>query len=93
MRMEQTAQEMEKPRELSSGWITWGPERVRPTNTDLIPTHGEPESVKEDPKRRRSLRRGKKASAGSRDLASGLSHRAIPAFWTRFIGHPSHTTS
>lgn len=50
MRMEQTTQEMEKPRELSNGWITRGPDRVRPTNTDLIPMHGEPESVKEDPK-------------------------------------------
>lgn len=43
--------------------------RVMPENTDLIPTHGEPESVKEDPMRCWSLWRSKKASAGSRDLA------------------------
>lgn len=45
----------------------------RPTNTDLIPAHGEPKNVKEDPTRWRRwwcLWRSEKASAGSGDLAS-----------------------
>lgn len=58
--------------------------RARPTNTDLIPTHGEPESVKEDPARQRS----KKASAGSGDLASGNKSQGHPSLLDTFHWPP-----